>query len=183
MAQEFYINDRDKLMISGESGAREYCESDRDFTDHWYERIANDWPDALDELAVFFKKRASNARYFRFCVVEQFLSCRFGQLDNHPDIDAEGRLHQEHQICPIRRHCPLKRIPCECSITNKLSESEFEVLKMIYNGLSEMEIAELRGTSVLTVRTQARNGRYKLGVGSTVDFVIYATRTELFNNK
>lgn len=180
-AIEFSFSPNGKaIMIHGNDGVRQYCREDKEFTDLYFYNIKSDYPDAYDALAIFFKDSILNFENFKFLAVRQFLACRHGNLDNIPDEDENGNMHSEFVPCAIRPACPMKWAICECRITTKLSQGEFDVLKYHFNGLSEQQIAEKRNTEILTIRKQVYNGYAKLGVKSKGDFVILATQKELF---
>lgn len=178
--QEYSEEPKGELLIRSEEGMRVFCIEDVEFTTFWLHTIKIDYPEIYDSLALFFKSYAINAPKFQFLVVRQFLLCRFGALDAIPDIDEVGNTTREYIMCPIRAVCPMKRIPCEARITTKLGKGEEAVMKMIYEGKTESEIASARGTSIATVATQRQNAYTKLGVNSKAEFVILATQKQMF---
>lgn len=178
--QEYYLNPKGEIMICDENGTREYCVEDKSFTARHLQRIAQDFPDVYDALTVFFKSYIINPPKFQFLVVRQFIACRHGVLDSVADVDDNSNLRQEYIHCPIRAMCPMKRVPCEARITTKLGKGEEAVMRMIYEGKTESEIASIRGTSIATVVTQRQNSYNKLGVNSKAEFIILATQKQMF---
>ena len=64
---------------------------------------------------------------------------------------------------------------------DRLSDREFQVLRMIASGLSVKNIAENLGVSVKTVSTYRARVLLKTGLRSTADLVRYAVQTGLVN--
>ena len=57
-----------------------------------------------------------------------------------------------------------------------LTETEREVLKLLADGMSQEEVAAVRGTSKSTTRNTAKLIRYKLGTNNTTHSVALAIR-------
>jgi DNA-binding NarL/FixJ family response regulator len=61
-----------------------------------------------------------------------------------------------------------------------LTATEVEVIKLVLDGKSRQEIAELRGTSPNTVKTHVRNLLSKCGLTQTIAFRAYVYRSALY---
>ncbi|MBN1777827.1 MAG: helix-turn-helix transcriptional regulator [Clostridiales bacterium] len=57
------------------------------------------------------------------------------------------------------------------NILTKLSNSEFELLKCIYHGMTSKKIAELRYVSIGTIKTQIHSILHKFGMKSMKDII------------
>ena len=67
------------------------------------------------------------------------------------------------------------------SSDKKLSDREFEVLRLLAGGLSPTDIADKLRLSVKTVSTHKANLQQKLGVSSTAELVRYALEQKLLD--
>ncbi|QBQ41185.1 response regulator transcription factor [Sphingobacterium psychroaquaticum] len=105
----------------------------------------------------------------------RYIVCRFGGIDDEPDINLEGKIaHKEYFECGLRGKCRFEGKLC-CSIKAEygmLTKMELEVLKC--SSLGYKEIGERLFISVETVSTHMQNLRLKTGLKNSTQLAIYA---------
>lgn len=144
--------------------------------------IRNCYPGAYKALMECYKKSAGNIPYFQFLMVNRFCKCNFGSLDStHKDIDASGHFHFERPNCPLRGECKYENVICNPTFNSRLSDAELRVMKLVYEGLSNEEVADKLYLSPHTVKNHIKSVYLKLGIHEKSEFIQYAHNNHLFN--
>lgn len=115
-------------------------------------------------------------------VLEQFLKCRFGGLDNNPDLDvASGELTDEYWDCGKRGGCSAEGKLCQqIKVENGfLSRREIDVLKLITEGLTDKQIADRLYISKNTVASHKYNIQEKTGFTNKLDMAVFAVQKNI----
>jgi DNA-binding NarL/FixJ family response regulator len=107
----------------------------------------------LSEILDAVKETKKGNRFFCGQLLE---TIQRANIDVH-DIDVDG-------------------FTCEAVI---LTERETEIIKLIAEGLTNIQIADLLFLSTHTINTHRKNIMGKLGVRNTAGIVMYAVKTEL----
>lgn len=112
-----------------------------------------------------------------FVKTKQWMLCRFGGLDDTPDIDENNRVQEaEYVPCEKRGSCPFEGIGCctvEVSPGLFLSKAELAVTRLVR--LGDKMIADTLFISTETVKTHIQNIRRKTKTESKLDLVHWAT--------
>jgi DNA-binding CsgD family transcriptional regulator len=130
-----------------------------------------------------YAKSAANKRYRDFLVVRRFLKCNFSLYDDSIDIDERMKFRFEFVGCPLRGECKYDRIVCFPAFNSRLSERETTVMRMLYEGKTDAEVAEALFISINTVNNHRKNSFRKLEIHSMAEFMRYVQHTGLFNGK
>lgn len=177
---EFYITPEGEIMIQQErKPVKPLCQGD-EFIDKLLEVIREFYPEAYSALTDAYKASAQNKPYYKFLMVRRFIKCNFGSYDNVLDIDHLGRMNFEFVHCPMRGECKHDQIICSPKFNTKLSDREMEVMKLLYEGFTDEEVAEKLFISINTVNNHRKNSFKKLGIHSMADFIRYAKDNNLF---
>ncbi len=137
------------------------------------EKIEEDmlqYPDAMKALASWENLDESEW-------VRQYIICRFGGIDDEPDIDLEGNVHHaEYFDCGLRGQCRYEGKLCTAlKVENGyLGKAEIEVLR--YISLPDKLIADKLNKSIDTIITQQQTIRAKTGMRSKVELAIFAQK-------
>lgn len=114
--------------------------------------------------------------------IYRYIVCRFGGIDDEPDIDPKGKIHHtEYFECGLRGKCKYEGKLC-CTIKaeyGNLTKSELEVLKRA--SLSYKEISEQLFISTETVSSHMQNLRLKTGLKNSTQLAIYAIQKGVTN--
>lgn len=109
--------------------------------------------------------------------VRQWMMCRFGGMDDTPDIDANGVIQEaEYVPCPKRGVCPFEGTGCVTVEVNQgvfLSKAELAVVRL--SRLPDKLIADSLHISTETVKNHITNSRKKIGLESKLELVHWAT--------
>lgn len=109
--------------------------------------------------------------------VKQWMMCRFGGMDNTPDIDENNVIQEaEYVPCSKRGTCPFEGVGCvtvEVSAGVFLSKAELAVVRLCY--LPDKLIADRLFISTETVKNHNANSRKKIGLASSKELVWWAT--------
>lgn len=108
---------------------------------------------------------------------KQWMVCRFGGMDNTPDIDENNVIQEaEYVPCAKRGSCPFEGIGC-CTIEVSkgvfLSKAELAVVRLI--NLPDKNIADELFICTETVKTHIQNIRKKINRPSKIEVAIWAT--------
>lgn len=181
---ECYGTPTGDVMIA-ETGApvKVYNESCKDFTDLMIDEIKDFYPEAFSALCETYTKSKLNPSYYSFLIVHRFVRCNFIKYDNVPDIDQNGVFRFEFVSCPLRGECKYCGIICSPKFNSKLSDREFEVMRLYYQSIKEPMISDELFISIMTVRKHKRNSLAKLSLHSLSDFIAYASRNKMFEHK
>ena len=82
--------------------------------------------------------------------------------------------------CPLRGECKSDKIICAPKFNSKLSDRQLEVMRLLYEGKSDSEIADKLFISLNTVNNHRKNSFRKVGVHSFPEFMRYAMQNNLF---
>ena len=183
-ATEFYTTPEGEVTLRpfGES-ERQLKETDTDFIQKFLEVLREFYPDAHTALMDVYSKSAQNKRYRDFLAVRRFIKCNFGLYDNLIDVDENWNFKFEFVGCPLHGECKHDKIICYPRFNSKLSDRELEIMRLLYTGKTDSEIADLRFISLNTVNNHRKNSFRKLGIHSMPEFMRYATTNNLFINQ
>lgn len=112
----------------------------------------------------------------------RYIVCRFGGIDDQPDIDANGKIsHTEYYECGLRGKCRFEGKLCSSIKVDFgiLTKAEVEVLR--YVTLTYKEIAEKLFISPETVSTHLQNLRIKTGLKNNSQLAVYAHQKGIYN--
>lgn len=109
--------------------------------------------------------------------VKQWMLCRFGGIDDTPDINEFDQIQEaEYVPCSKRGLCPYEGKGC-CTIEvhkgEYLSKAELAVVKLSF--LPDKLIADSLYISTQTVKNHITNSRKKVGLKSKLELVHWAT--------
>lgn len=155
--------------------------SDKDFTDELYDIIASRYPDAMKTLYDLYKRSKANFPHFKYKIVSRFLRCNLGGYDNKMDFESNGKINLELVPCPLRGECEHEKVICRPMPRHTLSVREYEVMSLIYKGLTIKDIAHALCIAESTCKTHKRNAMDKTGNHTEADFIRYADDIGLFN--
>lgn len=86
-------------------------------------------------------------------MARRFAKCNFGNLDSTvEDINNNGKVNFEHVQCPLRGECKYEDIICNPQFNSSLSDAEMRVMKLVYDGKSNDDIADSLYLSPHTVK-------------------------------
>lgn len=140
------------------------------------------YPEAYVRLWIY-SKNSNNKRYRDFIAVRRFIKCNFGLYDNMIDVDENWNFNFEVVGCPLRGECKHDKVICAPKFNSKLSDRQIEVMRMLYDGKNDSEIAEKLFISLNTVNNHRKNSFRKVGVHSMAEFMRYAMTNNFSNNK
>ena len=178
---EFFTYDNEVMIRTADGTVRTLTPTDYDLVGSMCEYIATFYPKAYSALCEEYKQSALNQSYFRFRIVSRFVRCNFGGLDDVPDISSSMRCNFEYVPCPLRGECHLDQIVCHPEFDHRISQAEMQVLRLVYEGLTETEIGERLRLSPHTIHTHVRNAYARLDLHSKAEFVRYAADNNLFS--
>lgn len=179
---EFYIVNHELWCNSEDGRSWVVTENDTDFVQEMLERIREQYPEAYKALSKEYQKSSVNPQYFRFLIVRRFCKCNFGKLDTTKlDIEKTGKFNFEKVDCPLRGECKFEGVVCFPKFNSSLSEAELRVMRLVYDGLNNEEIAEQIFISPHTVKNHIKSVYCKLGIHEKSEFIHYANKHNLFS--
>lgn len=179
---EFYIYENELWCKYADGRNEQVTESDTELIGEMLGLIKDHYPTAYKALEKEYQKSAANPRYFQWLIVRRFCKCNFGKLDTTKlDMEDSGRLNFEKVECPLRGECKFEGVICFPTFNTKLSEAEMRVMRLVYNGASKEDIAELLYLSPNTVKNHIKSVYCKLGIHEKAEFIQYANRNHLFS--
>lgn len=179
---EFYIYDDELWGIFPDGTNQRITENNKELIKNVLERIRECYPDAYNDLIKWYKKSASNVPYYQYLMVNRFCKCNFGELDNtSKDVDGRGSFNFERVKCPLRGECSHEGVVCCPKFSSRLSAAELRVMKLVYEGLPNEEIADHLYLSPHTVKNHIKSVYLKLKIHEKSEFVRYAQDNNLFN--
>lgn len=180
-AIEFYTTPEGEVTMRpiGEA-ERQLKETDTDFIQAFLAILREFYPEAYDALMDIYSKNSNNKRYRDFIAVRRFIKCNFGLYDNMIDVDENWNFNFEFVGCPLRGECKHDKVICALKFNSKLSDRQIEVMRMLYDGKNDSEIAEKLFISLNTVNNHRKNSFRKVGVHSMAEFMRYAMTNNLF---
>ena len=145
----------------------------RNFICEFIEILESKRPQAYIALKKRYIKSKENKLYYEFLICRGFIKCNFIMLDNKLDIDASGNFNTEFVLCPLAGECCEFGIVCNSQESTELSNREVEILRLISQGLENVEIGELLYISPHTVHNHRNNILRKLNLTNTASLVRY----------
>lgn len=105
---------------------------------------------------------------------EAFVSCKYGNYDTVPDMNANQVLTPDAPCCGREQFCPGFGKVCKVPGGYKISPSEYVVIRLVSQGYEDKEIAKQLGVSIHTVRSFLGRIREKLEVKNRVQIALWA---------
>ena len=179
-AIEFYTTPEGEVTMR-ETGEpeRELMETDDEFIQTFLGTIREFYPCAYAALMEIYSSN-DDKRYRDFMAARRFIKCNFGVYDNQVDIDDNGNFKFEFVSCPLRGECKYDKQICSPTFDAKLSERQLEVMRLIYQGYTDSQVADKLFISLNTVNNHRKNSFRKLGIHSITEFMRYASQNEIF---
>lgn len=179
---EFYTTPDGDVTIKpiGET-ERQLTENDVEFIQTFIDVIKEFYTCAYNALIETYKSN-ENKRYRDFLSVRRFIKCNLGSYDNRIDLDEKWNFNFEFVSCPMRGECKFDKIICSPVFNSKLSDRQLEVMKLLYDGMSDGQVADKLFISLNTVNNHRKNAFKKLGIHSFNDFMRIASKNNMFNN-
>lgn len=178
---EFYTTPTGEVTIKqiGEP-ERQLTESDTEFIQAFIDVISEFYPCAYKALVETYGSN-ENKSYRNFLIVRRFIKCNLGLYDNSIDLDEHWNFKFEFVGCPLRGECKYDRIICSPQFNSKLSDRQLEVMKLLFDGLSDSQVADKLFISLNTVNNHRKNSFKKLGIHSFNEFMRMAIKNNIFN--
>ena len=179
---EFYTIDNDVWYLTSDGRNERLDETKEELISVILERMMECYPEAYKALSENYRKSAANVGYYRFLIVNRFCKCNFGKLDTAElDCNPSASFSFEKVQCPLRGECQFEGIVCKPKFNTKLSNKELEVMRLIYDGCSNDEVAERMYLSPFTVKNHIKSVYAKLGIHEKSEFIQYANKNHLFS--
>ena len=179
---EFYIFEDELWVLLPDDSNVLVSENDTELIRDMLSIIRERYPDAYKALSEHYKNSAHNIPYYQYLIVRRFAKCNFGNLDStKKDIDSKGVFNFEKVQCPLRGECRFENVVCNPRFNNRISDSEMRVMKLVYDGLSNDDIAESLYLSPHTVKNHIKSVYAKLNIHEKSEFIRYANSNNLFN--
>lgn len=180
---EFYLYEDELWCLSDDGKNQQLTENNIELIKSILERIREFYPDAYRALSKWFQKSSMNVPYYQYLIVDQFCRCNFGKLDSTAkDIDNNGKFNFERGYCPIYGRCQYANVVCKPKFNSKISDAEMRVMKMVYEGYSNEEMADTLYLSPHTIKNHIKSVYAKLGIHEKSEFIHYANDNNLFND-
>lgn len=173
---EFFNTPEGGVMVRDAEGVRTYNPEDKEVSGVMFGRIESEYPKAFRALSELYCKSVANPQYFRYLCCHRFIRCNWGQLDSRVDVDGLGRFTFEEVSCPIRCECKYAGVICNPEFNTTLTDREKEVVKLLAEGNSIQEVAEMLYISPLTAETHKKNGMRRIGAKTLAEYVIWANK-------
>lgn len=177
---EFFTYGNEVMFRTSDGAVRTLTPEDYDLISAMCDYLATFYTKAYEALCNEYKQSALNQSYFRYRIVSRFVRCNFGDLDDIHDISHCIKCNFEYVPCPLRGECTLDRIVCHPEFNHHLSPAEMQVLRLVYNGLTEDVIGDKLRLSPHTIHTHVRNAYARLDIHSKAEFIRYAADNNLF---
>ena len=154
---EFFTYANEVMVRTADGSVRTLSPQDYDLISAMCDYLATFYSKAYAALCEQYKQSALNQPYFRYRIVCRFVRCNFGSLDDVPDIAPSMHCNFEYVPCPLRGECPLDQIVCHPEFNHQLSAAELQVLRLVYEGLTEEAIGDRLCLSPHTIHTHVRH--------------------------
>ena len=180
-AIEFYTTPDGEVTLKqiGEA-ERELTENDTEFIQAFIDVLTEFYPGAYKALMETYGSN-DNKRYRDFLVVRRFIKCNLGVYDNRIDLDEHWNFKFEFVSCPLRGECKYDKIICSPQFNSKLSDRQMEIMRLLYDGLTDSQVADKLFISLNTVNNHRKNSFKKLGIHSFNEFMRMAIKNNIFN--
>ena len=180
---EFYILDNELWCLCPDGRNEQVTEHNTELVREILSKIREFYPEAYKDLSKWYQKSAANVPYYQYLMVNRFCRCNFGKLDNtKKDIGRNGVFNFERVDCPMRGECPHENKVCCPSFNSNLSDAELRVMKLVYDGCDNDEIADQLYLSPHTVKNHIKSVYAKLGIHEKSEFIQYANKNNLFKD-
>lgn len=180
---EFYILEDEVWCLYPDGRNEQITEHSIELIKDMLVKIREFHPEAYASLSKWFYKSAHNVPYFQYLIVMQFCRCNFGKLDTtQKDVDVKGCFRFERVNCPMRGLCQYEDKVCNPKFNSRISDAEMRVMKMVYAGCSNEDIADRLYLSPHTVKNHIKSVYLKLGIHEKAEFIQYAHNNNLFND-
>lgn len=179
MKVEFYTFN-DELLCRTETGLEKLSVCS-EIVKVIYDKITEFYPEAFKALNKEYA-RLMDEKYKRYRIVNRFLRCNFGIIDQKFDLNAQGEFRFECVPCPLRGECKLENVVCNPKFNSRISDAEMRVLRYVYRNRDREYIADKLCLSEHTVNNHIKNAYARIGVHSQAEFIEYATRNNLFSD-
>ena len=177
---EFYMTPDGEVMLKQEDKPEHMLvETDYEFINAFISVLQEFYTDSYNALISVYEK-ADKRGYRNFMVVKRFIKCNLSVYDNRIDLDEHWNFNFEFVSCPLRGECKFDGIICSPKFNSKLSDRQLEVMRLLYEGLSDNEISDKLFISLNTVNNHRKNSFKKLGVHSMSDFMRFAQKNNIF---
>lgn len=178
---EFFTYGNEVMVRTADGAVATLKPQDIDLINAMCDYMSAFYPKAYEVLCDEYKQSIRNQPYFRYRIVSRFVRCNFGDLDDIPDISQSMRCNFEYVPCPLRGECRLDGIVCHPEFNHQLSPAELQVMRLVYDGLTEEVIGERLKLSPHTIHTHVRNAYARLDIHSKAEFIRYAADNSLFS--
>ena len=178
---EFYTIDGDIWYVTSDGKNERLDETSEEVISTLMERLMECYPDAYKALKKCYEKRALNVQYYRYLIARRFAKCNFGKLDTHDTDCSNSSFKFEKVCCPLRGECQFEGIICMPKFNTQLSKKELQVMRLVYDGFSNEEVAERLFISPFTVKNHIKSVYAKLGIHEKSEFIQYANKNNVFN--
>ncbi|GGH24879.1 hypothetical protein FAZ19_16100 [Sphingobacterium alkalisoli] len=165
-----FFKDGGKLYVSHDRRIEEWPE----FPEYVMNLVREDmlkYPEAIKSLGQWENLLPEEFEY-------RYIACRFGGLDDEPDIDVNGVVHpSEYVPCRLRGECRFEGKLCRAIQVGDeyISKREMDVLRLI--DLDNKIIADKLCISTETVNSHIINIRAKLkGIDSKPQLAVWASK-------
>lgn len=179
---EFYTIDNEVWYLTSDGRNERLDETKEDVITQVIDRMMDCYPDAYKALSQNYRKSAANVGYYRYLIARRFCKCNFGKLDTAElDYKPCSTFSFEKVQCPLRGECPFEGIVCNPKFNTQLSKKELEVMRLIYDGCSNEEVAERMYLSPFTIKNHIKSVYAKLCIHEKSEFIQYANKNHLFS--
>ncbi len=144
-----------------------------DFPEYVMEKVQEDmlkYPEAIRSLGQWENLLPEHYEY-------RYIACRFGGLDDEPDIDVDGNVHpSEYVPCKLRGECRFEGKLCQSlKVANGIiSKRELDILRLIEE--DNKVIADRLCVSTETVNSHIINIREKVRVRNKAQLSVWASK-------
>lgn len=181
-AIEFYTTPSGEVTLKQVGEAeKQLTESDVEFIQAFMDVLKEFYPGAYNALMETYGSN-ENKRYRDFLAVRRFIKCNLGVYDNRIDLDEHWNFKFEFVSCPLRGECKFDKIICSPTFNSKLSDRQLEIMRLLYNGMTDSQVADKLFISLNTVNNHRKNSFKKLGIHSFNEFMRLAAQNNMFNH-
>lgn len=177
---EFYIYESELWCKYADGRNEVVTENDTKLIQSMLGMIREHYPAAYKALEKEYQKSAANVPYYQYLIVRRFCKCNFGKLDTTRLDAACGKFNFEKVDCPMRGECRFENVVCFPKFNTRLSDAELRVMRLVYEGVGNEEIAERLYLSPHTIKNHIKSVYAKLGIHEKSEFIQYANKNDLF---
>lgn len=177
---EFYMVDSEIWYLASDGKNERLDETKEEVIAMLIERMMECYPEAYKALEKCYSKLARNVSYYRYLIARRFCKCNFGRLDT-AEIDCGSSFRFEKVCCPLRGECQFEGVICMPKFNSALSKKELDVMRLVYGGCSNDEVAERLYLSPFTVKNHIKSVYAKLGIHEKSEFIQYVNKNKMFS--